>query len=96
MYSLMKRSALIAGVALIGQVAPSATASAQADLRARCSQLGAYYVRYGTSRGEDTDGNRDFIRIAAELDCQNGRYEKGIQALETLMKGKNWTLPPPS
>ncbi|MGH6644620.1 MAG: hypothetical protein ACRED3_18175, partial [Bradyrhizobium sp.] len=61
-----------------------------------CSQLVSYYSRYGSSRGEDTDGNRDFIRVGAELDCQKGRYEKGIQALETLMKGKNWSVPPQS
>ena len=53
----------------------------------------SYYSRYGASRGEDTDGSRDFIRIGAELDCQNGRYEKGIDALETLMKDKNWSVP---
>ena len=88
------RSALVAGVALTAPILPAATASAQVDLEARCSQLVSYYSRYGSSRGEDTDGNRDFIRVGAELDCQNGRYEQGIDALETLMKGKNWSVPP--
>jgi hypothetical protein len=87
------RSMLIAGVALTAEIVPDGTASAQPDLKARCSQMVSYYTRYGSSRGEDTDGNRDFIRIGAELDCQKGRYEKGIDALETLMKGKNWSLP---
>jgi hypothetical protein len=96
MYSLLMRSALVVGVALTAQIVPAAPASAQADLKARCSQLVSYYSRYGSSRGEDTDGNRDFIRVGAELDCQNGRYEKGINALENLMRGKNWTVPPRS
>src|SRR5260221_10173025 len=93
MYSLLMRSVLVAGVALTGAIVPAAPASAQADLKARCSQLVSYYSRYGSSRGEDTDGNRDFIRIGAELDCQNGRYDQGVDALETLMKDKNWSVP---
>jgi hypothetical protein len=93
MYSLLMRSALIVGIALTAQIVPAVPASAQPDLKARCGQLVSYYSRYGSSRGEDTDGNRDFIRAGAELDCQNGRYEKGIDALETLMKSKNWSVP---
>ena len=93
MHSLLLRSTFVVSVALAAQIMPAATASAQADLKARCSQLVSYYTRYGSSRGEDTDGNRDFIRIGAEIDCQNGRYEKGINALEALMKGKNWNVP---
>ena len=83
MYSLLMRSALVVGIALTAQIVPVVPASAQADLKARCSQLVSDYSRYGSSRGEDTDGNRDFIRVGAELDCQSGRYEKGIDALET-------------
>jgi hypothetical protein len=96
MYSLLMRSALVAGLAVAVQIAPAATAAAEADLKARCNQLVSYYTRYGSSRGEDTDGNRNFIRIGAELDCRNGRYEKGIATLEALMKGKNWNIPPGS
>jgi len=93
MYSLLMRSALVAGVALTGAIVPASPASAQADLQARCSQLVSYYNRYGASRGEDSNGNRDFIWLGADLDCRNGRYEKGLDALETLMKGKNWNMP---
>ena len=86
MHSLLLRSTFVVSVAL--------AASALDDFMGRCCQLVSYYSRYGSSRGEDTDGNRDFIRIGAELDCQNDRYERGIDALETLMKGKNWSVPP--
>jgi hypothetical protein len=92
---LAMRSALVLGVVLGAELASAASAMAQADLQARCRQLVAYYGRYATSRGEDTDGNRSFSRLSAEIDCQNGRYEKGIAALEALLKGKNWSLPPP-
>ncbi len=95
MYPLLMRSALAVAIALSVEFVPDAPASAQPDLRARCSQLLSYYSRYGTSRGEDTDGNRNFIRIGAEIDCRNGRYEKGVATLESLMRGKNWTVPPP-
>ena len=93
MYPLLTLSALAVCVVLTAPILPAATASAQSDLKARCSQLVSYYSRYGSSRGEDTDGNRDFVRVGAELDCQNGRFEQGVNALETLMKDKNWSVP---
>jgi hypothetical protein len=93
---LVMRSALVLGVVVAAELASTSPVIAQADLQARCRQLVAYYSRYATSRGEDTDGNRSFSRLSAEIDCQNGRYEKGIAALEALLKGKNWNLPPRS
>jgi len=96
MCSLMVRSALVVGLALTAEAVLAPTIWAQPDLKARCNQLVSYYARYGSSRGEDTDGNRDFIRLGAEVDCRDGRYEKGIAAMEKLMKGKNWSIPPRS
>lgn len=95
MYSLLMRSTCVLAIALTAEIATAATAHAQGDLEARCAQLVSYYGRYGSSRGEDTDANRNFIRLGAEIDCQRGRYEKGIAAMEALMKGKNWNVPPP-
>jgi hypothetical protein len=92
---LVMRSAPVLGLVLAAELVSATPAAAQADLQARCRQLVAYYARYATSRGEDTDGNRNFTRLSAEFDCQNGRYAKGIAALEALMKGKNWSLPAP-
>ena len=96
MYSLMIRSVFVLGVVLSVEVASAPLVLAQSDLKARCNQLVSYYSRYGSSRGEDTDGNRNFIRLGAEVDCRDGRYEKGIATMEQLMKGKNWTVPPRS
>lgn len=96
MHAVTKRSALVLGIILAAEIVSTLPVRAQPDLEARCDQLVAYYSRYGSSRGEDTDGNRNFIRLGAEVDCRNGRYEKGIAAMEQLMKGKNWTVPPRS
>ena len=52
----------------------------------------AHLARLGAARTFEHPS--DFIRIGAELDCQNGRYEQGVDVLETLMKGKNWSVPP--
>lgn len=96
MHLLMMRSALVVGFVLAAEIVPAPAVLAQSDLRARCSQLVSDYGRYGSSRGEDTDGNRNLIRLGAEVDCRDGRYEKGIAAMEQLMRGKNWTVPPRS
>lgn len=95
MWSLMLRPALALGIVLALEVVAPALVLAQPDLKARCSQLVAYYSRYGSTRGHDTDGNRNFIRLGAEIDCRDGRYEKGVATMEQLMRGKNWTVPPP-
>lgn len=94
LFSVM-RSVLVGGAFLATDVTLAPAALAQ-DLKARCDQLVSYYARYGTSRGEDTDGSRNVIRLGAEVDCRDGRFEKGVAAMERLMKAKNWTVPPPS
>jgi hypothetical protein len=93
MHSPMIRPALVLGFVLAAGIVPAPAALAQPDLKVRCNQLVSYYARYGSSRGEDTDGNRNFIRLGAEIDCRDGRYEKGIATMEELMKGKNWSVP---
>jgi hypothetical protein len=95
MHSPTMRSALVLGFVLAAEIVSAPPALARSELEVRCNQLVSYYSRYGSSRGEDTDGGRDFIRLGAEVDCRDGRYDKGIAAMERLMKGKNWTVPPP-
>ena len=74
----------------------SAAVPSTADLKARCSQLVSMYDRYGASRSENSDGARNHTRIGAEIDCQQGRYAEGIAAMETLLKHKNFEVPPPT
>ena len=81
-------------VVLSAGLADSALPQAPSDLKARCSQLISYYDRYGVGRGEKSDGARNHTRIAADLDCQQGRYEQGISAMEALLRRKNFDVPP--
>jgi hypothetical protein len=73
----------------------SAAVPGTADLKARCQQLISMYDRYGASRGENSDGARNHTRIGAEVDCREGRYAQGIAEMETLLKQKNFDVPPP-
>ena len=77
---------------LTAQSLPSA--DAEAGLKARCSQLIAYFDRYGLSRSAHSDGRRNLTRLGAEIDCRNGMYAEGIAAMEKLMRNKNFTVPP--
>ena len=69
-------------------------AQATVSPAARCAQLVAYYDRYGVGRSTNSDGRRNHTRIAAELDCQRGDYQKGIAAMEDLLRRKAFTVPP--
>ena len=71
-------------------------AQATVNPAARCAQLVAFYDRYGVSRSTNSDGRRNHTRIAAELDCQRGDYQKGIAAMEDLLRRKAFAVPPPA
>jgi hypothetical protein len=63
------------------------------QLKARCSQLIAYYDRFGVGRSVHSDGRRNFDRISASLDCSQGRYAEGIAIMEDLLRRKKFTSP---
>jgi hypothetical protein len=100
MHPLLRRSTLVlaavlaAGLVNSASAQNSASASTSPDLKARCDQLISYFDRYGASRGENSDGARNHTRIGAGLDCDNGHYAEGIAAMETLLKNKNFDVPP--
>jgi hypothetical protein len=56
-----------------------------AQLAARCAELGAIWDRYGARRSEGS-GGPDMIRVGAGIDCEKGRYAQGIKALEDLLQ----------
>ncbi len=101
MHPLLLRQTTLSAVAVFGMVlaasvASPAAAQSQAEaaqLKARCSQLTSYFDRYGASRGENSDGARNQTRIAAEIDCQQGRYAEGIASMEKLLRGKHFDVP---
>lgn len=63
------------------------------QLAARCAELGAIFDRYGTRRSEGS-GGPDMTRLGATIDCQKGRYEQGIKALEGLLQRNKIPYPP--
>jgi hypothetical protein len=100
MHLLLPRSTIVLVVALAAGMVSSASAQNAASAstspdKARCDQLISYFDRYGASRGENSDGARNHTRIAAGLDCEKGHYAEGVAAMETLLKQKNFDVPPP-
>jgi hypothetical protein len=64
-------------------------------LKSRCSQLISYFDYYGVSRSKNSDARRNHTRIGAEIDCDRGNYEAGIEAMERLLTNKAFTVPQP-
>ena len=56
---------LAIALALEAGLLSAAQAQAAAELKSRCSQLIAYYDRYGMGRSTDSDGRRNHTRIGA-------------------------------
>lgn len=63
------------------------------QLAARCAQLGGLFDRFNLQRGEGS-GGPNMARLGAALDCQKGRYEQGIKALEELLQRNRIPYPP--
>lgn len=62
------------------------------QLAARCAELGAIFDRYDGRRSEGS-GGPDMTRLGAGIDCQKGRYQQGIKALEDLLDRKKIPYP---
>lgn len=72
---------------------PSHAQQTPEQLAARCAELGAIFDRFGARRGEG-GGGPDMTRLGAGIDCQKGRYEQGIKALEGLLQRNRISYPP--
>ena len=90
------RWAGVIAVVLAAHMANLALAQPTVDPKARCAQLVAFYDRYGVGRSTNSDGRRNHTRIGANIDCERGHYEKGIAAMEDLLRRKAFTVPPPA
>ena len=93
----MARGKALAGLlavaaAVIGRPAVGQTPDPRA---ARCAELVAFYDYYGRSRSNNSDGARNHTRIGAKIDCERGLYDKGIAAMEDLLRRKAFDIPPP-
>ena len=77
-----------AGTAL-GQGGP---VTAGADPATRCSDLIAFWLKHGGSKGEGA-GGADIVRKNAEIDCAAGRHARGILAMEDLLRRNGYSVP---
>lgn len=64
-------------------------------LKTRCSELVAFFDRYGVSRGEHSDGPRNHTRIAAAIECERTNYRTGIDSMAALLVRKAFVIPKP-
>ena len=64
-------------------------------LKGRCSELVAYFDRYGVGRGENSDGPRNHTRIGAAIECERVNYRQGIDTMAALLKRKAFDIPKP-
>ena len=79
---------------VVSPTAAQPTDQTTAQLKARCSQLIAYFDRYAVGRSNDSDGRRNHTRLGAESDCNRGLYAEGISTMEDLLRRKKFTPPP--
>ena len=69
--------------------------SADPAAKKRCSELTAFYDRWGATKTPDhSDGARNHNRIAAEFDCARGDYATGIETMETQIHSRLRMDPP--
>jgi hypothetical protein len=64
------------------------------QLAARCSQLYGIASRYVSGPGGEGSPGSHMGVIGAGLDCQKGRYNEGIKALETILSRQRIAYPP--
>jgi hypothetical protein len=64
-------------------------------LKGRCSQLVAFFDRYGVGRGENTDGPRNHTRIGAVIECERTNYRRGIDTMAAMLVRKAFEVPKP-
>lgn len=88
----MARLTVVIVVAIAACGADRSFAQSNEQLAARCAQLGGLFDRYAARRGEGS-GGPNLTRVGAGLDCERGRYEPGIKALEDLLRRNGITVP---
>ena len=62
-------------------------------LARRCGELLALFDKYGVQHSQGS-GGPDIIYVGAGIDCRNGRYAQGIQAMEDLLQRNKIPYPP--
>ncbi|MBN9516155.1 MAG: hypothetical protein J0H97_22320 [Alphaproteobacteria bacterium] len=86
--------AVILAAGAANTVSAQSVSSQTSPDKARCNQLISYFDRYGASRGENSDGERNHTRIGARIDCDNGHPAEAVATMEKLLTQKNMEVPP--
>jgi hypothetical protein len=90
----MNRSSFaVVALLLSASTAAPLAQTAGADPKARCAQLVAFWERHTGGKSEGSGGS-DMVRKAAVADCEAGRYDTGIKAMEDLLRRNGYTVPP--
>jgi hypothetical protein len=76
--------------AIVAAITPPLAAE---PAKQRCQDLVAFFDRWGTTRGEHTDGARNHTRIGANIDCERGDHDSGIRQMEALLAAKRFEVP---
>lgn len=92
MVRLASRLALSIALAIAAAACTSAP-PASPQLMARCTQLYGLWVRYEPVLTLMHTGQKARVELAL-LDCQNGRYDAGIQELERILRRGRIPVPP--
>jgi hypothetical protein len=94
------RGLIFVGVAVLLSVAASgstaetvAQGTLSADPKTRCAQLIEFWLLHGGAKGEGS-GGADVPRKSAEVDCEAGRYDKGVRTMEDLLRRNGYSVPP--
>jgi hypothetical protein len=64
-----------------------------ADPKTRCAQLIEFWLLHGGAKGEGS-GGADVPRKSAEVDCEAGRYDRGVKTMEDLLRRNGYTIRP--
>lgn len=89
----MHRLKVLAALLLCLPTAVAVAQTTDADLRARCAQLVAFWDRQSGGKSEGS-GGAEMIRKGAVADCDAGRFEQGIRSMENLLRRNRYTVPP--
>jgi hypothetical protein len=90
----MKR--LVCLAVMLGLAAAGAAAQQTDEAKkARCLQL-ANHADYYLTRLKEGSGGPNMTVLGARIDCDKGRYDKGIQALEKELRDQRIPVPPPA
>lgn len=91
----VRSSSRLAAAIAFGFVVAACTSAppASPELMARCQKLQMLWVRYEPVLTLIHTGQKAQVELAM-MDCQQGRYEAGIQELERILKRGKISIPP--